>query len=62
MIIQEGGHCQLREEAEEYIDGDTEAGNINEEAQGACEVYFECCYNEGEYRNCEPSELGSEEC
>ena len=26
------------------------------------EVYYECCYNEGKYRNCEPGELGTEEC
>ena len=62
MIIKQGGHCTLREEAEEYIDGDDEAGDIDMEAQGACEVYKECCYNEGELRNCSPEELGPEEC
>ena len=47
------GSCGLLEEALEDPNGET----INTEAAGSCEVYNECCASE-----CNPNELGIEEC
>ena len=47
------GSCGLLEEALEDASGAT----INQEADGSCEVYEECCL-----KQCHPNELGTEEC
>ena len=56
-----GGACTLYEEAREFDVGNyygAEAGEeFNEEADGPCSVWEECCK-----KACYPEELGYEEC
>jgi len=52
------GACTVLEEAREWRkEGDSSGEEFNEEVNGNCKAYHECCIE-----RCHPRELGPEEC